>query len=87
MCKGSEKGSCSLFQDFCPSIRLKRHFIPAYFISRIIWCQLIGILNNELERTWREAAVICVMYYISICLKGLRKATKNLSQDSRSPDT
>jgi hypothetical protein len=84
MCKGLEKGSCCLFQDICPSIRWRDILFLAYFISQIIQCQLIGLLNNELERTWR--AVICVMYYTSICLNGLKKATKNLSQDSRSPD-
>jgi hypothetical protein len=33
------------------------------------------------KRSWAN-----LMYYPAICLVGLRKTTKNLSQDSRSPD-
>jgi hypothetical protein len=37
-------------------------------------------MNNEFKRIWKEAIVA----YPGICLEGLRKSTKKLSQDSRS---
>jgi hypothetical protein len=37
-------------------------------------------VSNELERMWPN-----LRYYPNICLEGLRKTTKSLSQDSRSP--
>jgi hypothetical protein len=40
---------------------------------------------NELERIWKEAAVVYSRYYPGTCFVGLRKITNNLSQDSRSP--
>jgi hypothetical protein len=36
-------------------------------------------MNNDLKRLWKEAEVA------GICLQRLKKTTKNLSQDSRSP--
>jgi hypothetical protein len=40
-----------------------------------------------LEKIWKEAVVAYFLrYYPSICLEGLRKTTKNLSQDTQSPD-
>jgi hypothetical protein len=45
-------------------------------------------VNDELERMWKETVVAKFKegYYPSICLEGLTKPAKNLSQDSRSPD-
>jgi hypothetical protein len=34
------------------------------------------IVNNELERMWKEAVVAQLRYYPGICLEGLRKTTK-----------
>jgi hypothetical protein len=42
-------------------------------------------MNDELERIWKEAPVAYSRYYPSICLEKLRKTTKTLSQNSRSP--
>jgi hypothetical protein len=39
------------------------------------------IVNNELEKMWKEA----VMAYSGIYLEGLRKTMKNLSHGSWSP--
>jgi hypothetical protein len=36
------------------------------------------LLNNELERMWKEAVVAKSRYYLSIFLQELRKSTKNL---------
>jgi hypothetical protein len=38
-------------------------------------------MNDELENIWKEAVVAESRYYPSICLGGLRKTTKILSQD------
>jgi hypothetical protein len=35
---------------------------------------------------WKEVAALFKALYPGMCLKGLRKCTKNLSQDSRSQD-
>jgi hypothetical protein len=40
-------------------------------------------MNDELERIWKE---VVMAYYPGIRLEGLRKTTKNLSQNSQSPD-
>jgi hypothetical protein len=41
---------------------------------------------NELERICKETDGVILRPYPSICLEGLRKTMKYLSQDSRSPD-
>lgn len=46
------------------------------------------ILSDELEGMWKEEAVALgrdEVGYCDICLEGLRKATKNFIQESRSP--
>jgi hypothetical protein len=45
------------------------------------------IVNYELERMCKEVVVAWpnLRYYPGICPEGLRKNTKTLSQDSRSP--
>jgi hypothetical protein len=40
------------------------------------------LVNDELERIWKEVVVPNLRYYPNICLEGLRKTTQNLSQDS-----
>jgi hypothetical protein len=43
-------------------------------------------MNGELERMWKETIVaLFLRYYPSICLKGLRNATNNFTQDNLSP--
>jgi hypothetical protein len=42
-------------------------------------------VSNEFERMWKKRSWPNLRYYSGICLEGLRKTTKNLSQDSRSP--
>jgi hypothetical protein len=37
---------------------------------------MIRLVNNELERMWKEAVVVYLRFYPSICQKGLRKPTK-----------
>jgi hypothetical protein len=37
-------------------------------------------MNDELERIWKASAVANLRYYPGICLEGLRKTTKNVSQ-------
>jgi hypothetical protein len=43
---------------------------------------MVGQMNNEFEKIWKEAVVACSRYYPGICLEGLRKTAKTLSQDS-----
>jgi hypothetical protein len=43
-------------------------------------------MNNALEKIWKEAVVAFFRDYLGICLDGLRKTMKNLSQASRSPN-
>jgi hypothetical protein len=43
-------------------------------------------MNDELERMWKEEVWPNSRGYPIICLEGLRKNTKNLSHNSRSPD-
>jgi hypothetical protein len=38
-------------------------------------------MTDESERIWMEAVVAYSRYYTNICLEGLRRSTKNLSQD------
>jgi hypothetical protein len=38
---------------------------------------------DELERLWKEIVMAYLRHYPGICLEGLRKKTKNLTQDSR----
>jgi hypothetical protein len=42
-------------------------------------------VNDELERMWKEAVVASFKVLCRICLEGLIKTAKNLSQDSRPP--
>jgi hypothetical protein len=42
-------------------------------------------MNDELERIWKEAAVVDLRYYPGIFLEGLRNITRDLSLDSRCP--
>jgi hypothetical protein len=37
--------------------------------------------EDELERIWKEAAVASSRYYAGICLQGLEKTSKFISQD------
>jgi hypothetical protein len=37
-------------------------------------------MNDELERTWKEAIVARLRYFPRMCLRGLRKSTKDLSR-------
>jgi hypothetical protein len=42
---------------------------------------MIGLLmNNELENIWKEGFMAQLSYSMSICLEGLEKIMKNLSQ-------
>jgi hypothetical protein len=43
------------------------------------------MINYEMEWIWKEAIMASFEVLSRICLEGLRKTTKNLSQDSRSP--
>jgi hypothetical protein len=36
------------------------------------------IVNYELERIWKEAAMLNLKYYSGICLEGLKKTKKNV---------
>jgi hypothetical protein len=40
-------------------------------------------MRNDLERTRKEAVYPNLIYYPSICLEGLRKIMKNVTQYSR----
>jgi hypothetical protein len=42
-----------------------------------------GRMIDELERIWKEVTVVQKGYYTGISLKGLRKATKNVSHGSQ----
>jgi hypothetical protein len=42
-------------------------------------------MNDRLEGMWKEAIVVQFMASPGIWLEGLRKTTKIISQDSRSP--
>jgi len=37
------------------------------------------LVHNQLEWMWKEVVTACLKYYCNICLKGYRKANKNLS--------
>jgi hypothetical protein len=39
-------------------------------------------LNNELERLWKETAVVCFKAISGIFSEGLRKTMENLSQEA-----
>jgi hypothetical protein len=41
-------------------------------------------VNNELEKTWKEAVMSYFRYYYDICLEGLRKTTKTPARSSAS---
>jgi hypothetical protein len=43
-------------------------------------------MNTELEIMWRETPCPNSRYYLTICLDGLRKNTKNLGQNIRCPE-
>jgi hypothetical protein len=43
-------------------------------------------MNNELKRIWKDVVVTYLKYYPGICLVGLRKTTKTLCGNSRTPD-
>jgi hypothetical protein len=45
---------------------------------------IVWLLNDELERIWKEALMACMKYYCSICLEGVRK-TQNAYKDSHWP--
>jgi hypothetical protein len=38
------------------------------------------LMNNELKRIWKEAALTVSKYYSEICLEGLRKDKKHKPQ-------
>jgi hypothetical protein len=38
------------------------------------------MIINESERIWKDAAVAKSLVYLAICLKGLRKTLKHLSE-------
>jgi hypothetical protein len=42
-------------------------------------------MNDNLERTSKEAVVAFLRHYLYICMGWLKKTTKNLSRDGRSP--
>jgi hypothetical protein len=44
-----------------------------------------GIMNDELEGIWKEAAMILSRYYPSILLERLMVTTRNFHQDSWCP--
>jgi hypothetical protein len=37
-------------------------------------------MNDELERTWKEAIIAWLRYFPIMCLDGLRKSTEDLSR-------
>jgi hypothetical protein len=41
------------------------------------------LMSSGLERVWKEAVKAYLMHYPGICLGGLKKTKKGLSQDSR----
>jgi hypothetical protein len=47
-------------------------------------------MNDELERTWKEAILSCLIFCLSVCPAGLITSIKELSQDggysSRDPN-
>jgi hypothetical protein len=54
--------------------------------SRYIAWKAEWLMNGELERIWKERVVVSSGHYLSVCLEGLRRTTKVLSRDSRSPE-
>jgi hypothetical protein len=44
------------------------------------------IVNNELERMWKEAVWPSLRYYPDMYLEELRKTTKNLCRDRECPE-
>jgi hypothetical protein len=44
------------------------------------------LMNNELQRIWKEVLVACSRYYPNIRLEELKNTTENLSQATRCPD-
>jgi hypothetical protein len=56
--------------------------------TQIIQSRMIEwLVNNELERMCNEAVMVKFKVLPGICLEGLRKATKSLSEDSVPPGT
>jgi hypothetical protein len=42
-------------------------------------------MNGEFECIWKEAVVVYSMYYLGVCLEGLRKAMESFSLDTLCP--
>jgi hypothetical protein len=63
--------------------RERSFFFVVYFISMLVSgiCSIKLrelLVNNELERMWKEAVMALLKNYQGISLKGLRKTMKNL---------
>jgi hypothetical protein len=39
---------------------------------------MVGFVNYELERIWKEMVVVYPRSFLGICLEGLRETTRNL---------
>jgi hypothetical protein len=46
---------------------------------------LNGRITDELERIWKGTVLASSRFYLDICLKRLRKTTKDFSQDTQCP--
>jgi hypothetical protein len=77
------------WQHLHPSCRKRAqwlHFcLTTLWRGQIIQSRVTGLLvNNKLERMWKEAVVTKKRHYPCFCLEGLGETTKLLSEDSRS---
>jgi hypothetical protein len=68
------------------SQRTARRYIPQDSITAVRTSTPTNRrMIDELKRIWKEAIVAYSRYYPGICLEGLRKTIKNLSQYSQRP--
>jgi hypothetical protein len=62
-----------------------KHSFSFFFCRLFNTISSNGMTGNEWERIWKEAVVAQLGYNPGICLKGLRKTTTNIRQESRCP--
>lgn len=68
-------------QTSTPHLMMEKYDLFMSHSTRLSEAQTAGLRKG----CWRTLSWPNLRYYIGICLNGLRKTTKNLSQDNRSP--